>query len=179
MPCGRRMAARSLGFTLIELITTLVILGVLSVYAISRFFDRSTFDTRAYYDIAQGMLRYGQKLAIAQNTSVYVRLNGSSVALCYDAACSRPVTAPAGSNSGSSATKAACSGSTTWYCEAPTGNAGYTTTNSAFYFSPQGKPYNTTDTVPVSTFSQLTVTVTGDGGSHQFFVEMETGYVHH
>ena len=173
---------------MVELVVILIVIGILAAFAIPRFANVSAFNVREYNDEVLSLMRYGQKIAVAQNLSVYVRLNSSSVALCYDAACTLPVTAPNGYNSGSSATLAACGNSKSWECEgAPSGvtfaaaNSGgsYIGSNAAFYFSPQGKPYNSGDSEPVSHFaSQMTVTITSSAGSYSFNVEQETGYVH-
>jgi MSHA pilin protein MshC len=182
---GSRYLYLKAGFTVVELIAVLVILGVLSAVAIPRFFNKSTSDLTGYFNQAQTIVRYGQKVAIAQGTNVYVQLNGSSVALCYGtSSCTTPVKAPSGSNSGSAVTLAACGNSNSWDCEGtPTGVA-YSTAIAAFYFSPQGKPYhstNPTDTEPISTFiTPLVITFTGSSGATlSFDVEPETGYVHH
>ncbi|MBY0241138.1 MAG: prepilin-type N-terminal cleavage/methylation domain-containing protein [Burkholderiaceae bacterium] len=169
----------SAGFTLVELITVMVVVGVLGAVAAPRFFDRKAFDAVAFSNQVASILRYGQKTAIAQNRSVYVRLNGSSVALCFDSTCASRVTAAAGSNSGSSSTLSQCSNSSTWACEGiPSGLA--MTSASMFYFDPTGKPFHSTNIPPtlVSTFTtDLTITVTGDGLSHNTVVTTETGYV--
>jgi MSHA pilin protein MshC len=178
------------GFTLVELIAVLVITAILSVFAISRFIYKPSVDAFGYFNQAEAIIRYGQKAAIAGGTNIYVRLNGSSVALCYNASCSSVVSVPSGSNSGSSATLAACGGSTTWFCEAsPTGvtytalnaaSASYVGASASFYFSPQGKPYNTGDSEPVTSFNaQLTVQLTAGNSTYSIYVERETGYVHH
>ena len=184
----RRKPSSDAGFTMVELVVILIVIGILAAFAIPRFANVSAFNVREYNDEVLSLMRYGQKIAVAQNLSVYVRLNGSSVALCYDAACTQPVAAPNNSNSGSSATLAACSSSRSWECEgapsgvtftAANGGGSYISSNAAFYFSPQGKPYNTGDSEPVSHFtSQMTVTITSSAGSYSFNVEQETGYVH-
>lgn len=169
------------GFTLIELIVVIMVIGLISAVALPRFLDRVTFDARGYYDQTLTMVRYAQKLAIAQHSNVYVRLDGASIALCFDAACTSYVSAAAGNNSGSTATLAACGNSAVWMCEAVPSGVTYTPTNAGnarFFFSALGKPYNSTDTVPTSTFTQLTIAVTGDSTTRNVVVEQETGYVH-
>lgn len=183
--------SRETGFTLVELITVMVIVGVLVAVAGPRFFERQTYDTRTFVDQTRFMLRYAQKLAIAQNRPVYVRLNGSSIALCMNypsdtsfPACSanNQVRPPGLENSRSSVTLAACSNTTTWYCEGlPTGVLYVTSPSSTyFYFDAQGAPFAAADISPTpnSTFSRLQIRVTGDGNTHDIFVEPETGYVH-
>jgi MSHA pilin protein MshC len=167
------------GFTLIELIIVIVIVGIMGAVAAARFFSTSSFDGRAYADQLAAMLRYGQKVAIAQNRNVYARVNASGVALCYQADCAAGarVLAPAGGNSATSRTVQVCADAT-WACEAPPDGV---TVGAAtqFYFDPVGKPFALADAppTPTSTFATLTVPV---GGStvRSIVVERETGYVH-
>lgn len=165
------------GFTLVELIAILVVVGILAGFAAPRFFQRQGFDALAYTDQMKALLRYGQKIAIAQGRNVFVRLNGSSAALCYDAACTSHVTPAGGSNSGTSATLASC-GTTAWACEGvPNGLAASSAT---FFFDPAGQPFAATDPPGGlnSTFAPLTLAITGDGSTHNVIVTPVTGYVH-
>jgi MSHA pilin protein MshC len=65
-----RTAHRNSGFTLIELVTTLVLIGVLAAVAAPRFADNRAFDQRGYADELAAGLRYAQRLAIASNCDV-------------------------------------------------------------------------------------------------------------
>ena len=69
----RRVVPKGLhGFTLVELIMVIVILGVLAVYAAPRIFDSNDFKARGFHDETLSLLRYAQKAAIAQRRIVCV-----------------------------------------------------------------------------------------------------------
>ena len=183
----RAAYAKSAGFTLVELVVVMVLIGILSVLAASRFFDRDAFDARAFSDQTLTMLRYAQKLAVAQNRPVYVRLSGSGIALCFNStSCMADVDlvpSPAG-NTASTVTKAACNNDTRWYCEGVPANLNFAVPPSitGFYFDALGKPYALNNLFPsrTSSFTTLTLNIvnTRDGTGSNVVIEQETGYVH-
>lgn len=72
---------RSDGFTLVELIIVIALLGILAAFALPRFVDLDTFRVRAAYDEVSGVVRYAQKLAVASGCEVRVLISANGYAL--------------------------------------------------------------------------------------------------
>lgn len=72
-----RCPGQSAGYTLIELITVLVILGVLAAVAVPKMFDRRIFLARGYADELAATLRYAQSVAAASGCDVQVTINAA------------------------------------------------------------------------------------------------------
>jgi MSHA pilin protein MshC len=171
---------------MVELIVVMVLIGILGTIGAARFFKRTGFDAAAFADQAAAMLRYAQKLAIAQNRAIYVQATSQGLSLCYSAtpcASADQVAAPSGSNSGSTATRAFCASggayAAGWNCEGVPTGATMTLNQSAagsFYFKGLGRPYLSTDTGD-SSFTGLTLTIKGDDVTRTISVAQETGYV--
>lgn len=99
------ITSHSRGFTLIELVTVILVLGILSVVALPRFFDATTFTSRGFYDEMTSAVRYAQKLAVASGCDVRLNIAGGNYALHQRQLCdhasgfNRAVSQPAGSGS--------------------------------------------------------------------------------
>ena len=83
----RRPKARTLkkgasrGVTLVELVTVIVILGILAAMAVPRFADNVVFEERGFYEEVVAALRYGQKIAVGSGCPVQVNIDASGYAL--------------------------------------------------------------------------------------------------
>jgi MSHA pilin protein MshC len=141
------------GFTLVELIVVIVIVGIVALIAAPRFFAQAGFDAARFHDAAISAIRYGQKVAQAQHTNVYVVTSANAVAVCYDAACATAVKSPADNNAA-------------FVVNAPSGIG---LIGSGFNFTSLGQP---------NPNAKQTLTVTGDTVVRQIVVEQETGYAH-
>ncbi|MCH8073268.1 MAG: prepilin-type N-terminal cleavage/methylation domain-containing protein [Proteobacteria bacterium] len=74
------------GHTLIELITVIVILGILAGLAVPRFFDNQVFEERGFYEEVAAALRYGQKIAVGSGCPVQVTIAAGGYELKQQAA---------------------------------------------------------------------------------------------
>ncbi|PKM42849.1 MAG: hypothetical protein CVV05_17760 [Gammaproteobacteria bacterium HGW-Gammaproteobacteria-1] len=84
---------RHSGFTLTELVTVIIILGVLSVTALPVWFNRTDFEARGYFDELRQATRYAQKLAVSTNCDVLVTIATAGATSTYSLALQA---APAG-----------------------------------------------------------------------------------
>ena len=160
---------RPAGFTLVELVMIIVIIGVLAVVATPRFFDNNAVQARGFVDQVQATLRYAQKEAIAQHRFVCVAFAVNSVTLTtgLTTACGTNLIGPAGPVSPSP-----CLQTTYSVCSS---NASFSTTPTAFNFNALGQPVDTTLGNPIGTFG---VTINTIPTPTTITVEAVTGYVH-
>ena len=57
---GSQVDDAQLGFTLVELIMTMIVIGILGAVAAPRFFNTNVFQSRGFADQAQATLRYAR-----------------------------------------------------------------------------------------------------------------------
>ena len=152
--------ARRRGFTLPELVMTIVIIGILVAVTAPRFVSWKGFSSRGFYDEAQGVVRLAQKTAIAWRRTIFVCVSATAVSAASDSSCSAAfyLAHPTTPNGKLTST-------------APTGVT-LSSTAASFSFDGLGRP---STAVPVNI--TLTSTITGDP-VRQIVVESETGYVH-
>lgn len=79
------MPARVRGFTLVELVTILVLIGILAAFAAPRL-DLETFRQQAFRDELTNALRHARKVALASGCPVQVNIDGSGYSLAYTGA---------------------------------------------------------------------------------------------
>lgn len=148
------------GFTLVELVMVMVVVGLLAVVALPRFFDRSAFDERGFLDETLAAVRYARQLALASGCEVQVSIGAGGYALrrrsgCSSGAFATPVPHPVRSGGFSAA--------------APSGVS--IAPAAVFYFDHVGRPH--------AAGGALLTAVTDIGiGGLTLRLEPETGYVH-
>lgn len=162
LPAGPAHHRRATGFTLVELVAVMTIVGILSVVAGPRFFDSEVFAARGFADDAASALRYAQKLAVASGCATHFELDNSGYRVarwrggidCNDRtgtldAVRRP-------------------GGDTFEAASP---EDVTVGSLELFFDAIGRPRNATDGSLLSAAQQV------DIGAHRISVEPETGLV--
>lgn len=90
---GSSPVSRTLtGFTLVELVMVIMIIGVLSVSFAPRIASLSTYDIRTWADDLREVLRHARSLATYRGCAVRVDVGSDGYSLWHDARCHQDVT---------------------------------------------------------------------------------------
>jgi|TARA_B110000211_G_C14007025_1_gene521315 MSHA pilin protein MshC len=79
---------QSAGFSLIELITVIVLLGILSVFAVSRLMSPDQFAVKVFFNDTVNAVRFAQKLAVGTGCDVQVKMSVAGYQLLRSSAIS-------------------------------------------------------------------------------------------
>lgn len=161
------------GFTQVELIVSIVLIGILSAVAVPRLSGNSGVAGPTFTEMARSTLRFAQKTAIASRRLVCVELTGSTLRLFIASAadassCDTPLASPGGESPYTlDANDSQFQGATKFSSSVPTSLLG-----SALHFDALGRPRLSSGTL-LSTAATLQVS-----GGGTIVIEAETGHVH-
>lgn len=148
------------GFSVVELVVTLVILGILAATAMPRFVGVTAFEAMGFADAAASAARVAQKLAMGSGCDTRFVLDASGYSLwqrassCQSGAFTRAIQRPGGG---------------AWARNAP-GGVGIVAAD--IYFDAQGRPHLTSSSALLSAATDFRV------GSRSVRIEPVTGLVH-
>jgi MSHA pilin protein MshC len=159
------------GFTLVELVVVMVLLGILAMVAVPRLsgIGIASFNSMGFADRLIESVRYAQKQAIAKRRNVCITFSSGSASFTFASIggatqpCNTNLTGPGGQNP---------------YTVVPETISAVTISAfpSNFGFDAQGRSIDTTTGATLSAV-QL-ITITGTDGSRTFSIEPDTGYAH-
>ncbi|MDH5436270.1 MAG: prepilin-type N-terminal cleavage/methylation domain-containing protein [Gammaproteobacteria bacterium] len=148
------------GFTLVELIIVIVIMGIVSAVSAPKFFNMTIFEERGYYDEVISAIRYAHKTAIASGCNYKVSVNAAGYDITRHSNCSsgtfNAITNPA-------------TGSIGGYTEIKPANINVTGSFN-FYYDNNGQP-NDLSGNPMAT-SSISI------ASRNITIESYTGFAH-
>lgn len=153
MRADSRILRCCVGFTLPELVVTLVVIGIMAAVVVPRFVTRSEFDVFGVANQTRQALRFAQKTAIAKRRQVCVTIAANSVSLqfaqSFGGACNQSAFGPV---------------SAAQYVLPA--QSGVSISAASFNFDALGRPS-----------AAQSVSVAGGTASQTILVEAETGYV--
>ncbi len=166
------------GFTLVELVVIIIVVGILAVTAIPRMLGRNDVNQRGFVDKALTTLQYARSVAVASRHYVCVTINTASAPNASPPSPNLTLTIDPGPYPDPVTIFPACP-ATALLLPAPDGNCGgvgnascapanvtMAATVAAIVFDAAGRPS-----------ANGTITITGGGSTNTITVHNETGYV--
>ncbi len=148
---------------MVELVLVIMIMGVVSVTALSRFTSQTTFDERGFTDTTLAAVHYGHRLATVGGCDLRVQLSGGNLTLSRWSDC-----VPADHSAATIAINHP-DNLGTFVRAIP---SGVVTGDLDIYFDGRGRPYNT------ATATLTTISTTVSIGATTLTIQPETGYAH-
>jgi len=163
---------RAAGFTLVELVVVLILLGIVAAVGGARFFDLQTYRTRAWIDQITVTTSYARAMAIA-NRGQKVRLvyDSGTISAALAADCSTATTTPLANPSGNGVLNLSAPDGVTLAVSGQTLPYG-------ICLDSLGRPRDTASAAGALLTGITTLQVTGAGGTTPIYLEPETGFVH-
>ncbi len=159
----RPFSMRSGGFTMIELISVMILIGILAAVAVARI-DGLIYREKGFHDGLKSALQFARKAAVAKRRQVCIGVAGVNVAGGGSVSLTVVTATPeAGVGACPSATNLNLPGGSINSVTTPTGVT--LTAGTAFYFDALGR-------------ASAGGTFSSSGGLPDIAVEQETGYVH-
>lgn len=151
--------AKQRGFTVVELVMVIVLLGVLAAYAAPRLLNVSDFYARGFHDETLGYLRYAQKTAVAHRRTVCIAFSANTLTLTLASAPNvSTCTLPLNGSTGSSVLTARS-------------GISYSPIPIAFAFNGLGQPIDASGMLVATQIIKIATT-------NDITIESNTGYVH-
>ncbi len=152
------------GFTLAELVTVMVLIGILAVFAIPRMVSPDQFSARGTRDFVGAALRHAQKSAIAMRRNVCVGITATQLTMTYAAS--------PGANQPCSSSELANPGNGRAYSDPSNALQASVSPAVTLIFDAQGRPL-----APPATPRTTALTLTVNGHASPLTIEPETGIV--